>query len=637
MAVFFAFSVVGLYCDVSGVYTGCESQNGAASVEIGYDLINSTVVFSGTYIGNYGMFGTIQFIAEGLVHDCSLQFDGIFLQNNAQAGGAVYVAFVGALCKNTQTTIYGIYSQNQATLGGAVFLGCFGSAFNSSFSIQGNFTGNIANAQEGGAVMLQLTGSTFARSVFQISDSLFEGNRAVFGGAVCIQLGCLNSSGSGFDFCVAVTQVNILMSGNTFVRNMASQSGGAISAALIGNVSSAAVLPGGSAAAASASVSMFNMRVALSVFRSNIAQASGGALSVVLSSITDSLFKLEDCVMDSNTASFFGGALSITSFATTQNQTAANLFNWTATSFELDGDRFANNTASVGGAIDLTLDAVNFIDNCSGMIIRQCSFQNHSARQQGGSIRFSARATPCLLAICGSSIINSSAGIEGGGLFVQGQAHVRVRNSSFVNCKAFMAGGAVGVTGAGNGIGTLSFVNSSIVSPEWVDTNSVTGLQCVVDGVGAIEFSDSVVDGDGGGVCGCSNDSTTGGVHFGGSRGASGNSANGVADGSDNYNSVMMAQVLSCVGGFVAASKVSTLQTTQLVLSSNTVAGFDSNIINTTLQLWVAQCAGCPSHFYSLNKPQCYASQGVSVSEACLPCPNGASCPGGAVVNSTDG
>ena len=572
-----SFTVAPLVCS-----NNYGTFGGAVMFYMAGPLINTNVTVTGFYANNRALHGggAVLFIYSGMNFSNNI-LDGSFVNNFAEIGGATYLVQSGPVTDQSSLVTTGYFYNNTAQSdGGAATFTFFKSVQDSELVVSGNYSSNVAQTQEAGAVSLELTGVSYSGSRFLFTNGSFSNNNAEFGGALSVQVGCIVPSGAQVNLsCVAVADVNIQVSNSMFSENTALVAGGAVFVVLIGNVT---------AAEDQAATSRVMVNVSSCQFYSNRAQASGGAISLSMTSMNDNAIAIGGCVFGGNSAQFSGGALSILGVVTSSQ--IQQISSWNASTVTIHRHCvFTGNAAAFGGAIDFVLNNVNMMEN-SGLSVQQTAFFNNSASQQGGAVKLTATQGNCFLELLHCTIANSYAGIEGGGLFVQGVARVTVANSTFVNCSADVAASALGMTGTGE-LGSFHFINSSqIISPLGVAESSFQGQQSFVQGV---------------------------------------------------QNITLGSHVLQCVGGTVQSSEISTLQISQYSISSNNVVGFHSNGTSTTLQVWTSNCAPCAARSYALNRPECYgttvAAKWSKQAVVCFDCPSGAVCAGGSDVSSTEG
>ena len=293
---------------------------------------------------------------------------------------------------------------------------------------------------------------------------------------------------------------------------------------------------------------------------------------------------------------------------------------WVATLINVkDHCEFQDNSAALGGALDFSLNTVNMSSNSSSsgsgsgsvsgsgdgnnsasagnlsmITLENLVLLRNKASLQGGALHvFTQHYNNCFLTMKNCIITDSAAEVEGGGVFIQGDANLTVINTTFSGCSAPVSSSALGMIGTSGGFGRLVFVsNSCVISPHAYDE----GQQIFVQGVESIQVNSN-----------------------------------------NAYNEGMNPHILQCVGGTVASSNISTLHMVQTTLTSASILGFFSSNMSTRLQVWVGKCRACAVHFYALDRPECYGTIGATAENVCLPCPDGAVCSGGTQVASTDG
>lgn len=184
-----------------------------------------------------------------------------------------------------------------------------------------------------------------------------------------------------------------------------------------------------------------------------------------------------------------------------------------------------------------------------------------------------------------SRFVDLSAGVDGAALFLQGPMDVYLYNAEFKGNKASSVGSALSIVGEGDGRGSFTVINSSMVAPRSISNQSLL-QQFSVQQVASVSES--------------------------------------------NFS-------VACIG-----AESSTLPTTFQVKQIHVIESNDPKKHNLPWQLEVipftqaqftGTCFTCAAETYALDLPGCQ----VSSTSSCKPCPEeGAICPGGTEVFSKD-
>ena len=279
--------------------------------------------------------------------------------------------------------------------------GAFCAGLNTTIQIQEtNFTRN--RADQGGAIDVDMY------SYLRITNCTFEDNRANHGGAIF----------GGFDLICEII-------GSQFLKNSASQQGGAINVQTNANLlitNSRLERNFIDTDTGGRIVLAFNVKsnIRETNFTGNSAPNTAGALMVY--SQTDC--HVEWCIFHSNTANTVGGAVVIS----------------IRSSLRIENTNFTNNNSTDGGAIGIDV-------NCK-LHTEMCNYWENVAKQTGGAITLSGGAT----AIIESCLFLSNHAVNGGAVNINPAHDPFVRATFFFRNVASDRGGAITINGAANAI-----------------------------------------------------------------------------------------------------------------------------------------------------------------------------------------
>ena len=279
--------------------------------------------------------------------------------------------------------------------------GAFCAGFNTTIQIQEtNFTHN--KADQGGAIDVDMY------SYLRITNCTFEDNRASHGGAFF----------GGFDLICKII-------GSQFLKNSASQQGGAINVQTNANLlitNSRLERNFVDTDTGGGIVLAFNVKSTIleTNFTGNSAPNTAGALMVY----SQSDCHVEMCVFHSNTANTVGGAVAIS----------------ITSSLRIKNSNFTNNNSTDGGAI--------CIDLTCKLHTEMCSYWKNVAKQTGGAIKLIGGGT----AVIESCLFLSNHAENGGAVNINAAPHPFLRSTFFFRNVASDRGGAVTINEATNAI-----------------------------------------------------------------------------------------------------------------------------------------------------------------------------------------
>ncbi len=316
-----------------------------------------------------------------------------------------------------------------------------------------SFTNNTAT-NRGGAIF-----NYYNSSIGEISNTLFEGNTAVYGGAIC-------------NYAVATIGE---ISNSVFKGNTVSYNGGAIynDTATIGEISDT-LFEGNKANRGGAifnylhtttTISITSIKGELSVdaegnvtststFKNNRADAGGGA---IYNSRESSIGSIEGTVFETNYGGT-GGAILLSetasigtitnSFFTGNTALVAGAIYNGGTISEISGGAFTNNEASStnGGAI-VNRDTISEISDVT--------FTSNTAGGSGGAIY----STGTISEISDATFTSNTSGGSGGAIYNTGT--IEISSGTFMNNKANSGdGGAIYNSGAKSEISDVTFMTN---------------------------------------------------------------------------------------------------------------------------------------------------------------------------------
>ncbi|WP_298501802.1 hypothetical protein [uncultured Methanobrevibacter sp.] len=156
----------------------------------------------------------------------------------------------------------------------------------------------------------------------------------------------------------------------------------------------------------------------------NNSAGQGGALTFHSSGL------VKDCTFTNNSAKYFGGAIS------------TGYYLYAEMDFRAENCNFENNTAPIGGAIQVNGYHVN---------INDCNFNNNTVSQTGGAIHCNAENVN----ITRSNFNGNVANVDGGAVFLNGK-NTFIKDSSFISNEAIPD-----VKKLDDGLGGAIYINST--------------------------------------------------------------------------------------------------------------------------------------------------------------------------------
>ncbi len=440
--------------------------------------------------------------ATGSTAEVTVKDSSVLTENTAKSGGAVYMEQDAVVNIDSSTL-----ELNTATDGGAVYVAETAAEEISATLKLNNATvkKNTATALGGGIYMVN-NGAV-------VTNSTFEANSSILGGAIHNRLGELTSSGSVFKENTAVLDAEekngnggamsvnggiYTSAGNdTFIANSAAGHAGAIYSTYVSN-QDAEKVPG-------------VLNIGASAFDSNTATV-GGAISVRTSceaNITSATFTknsasskensggggaifagwgaitLNGCVLDSNSTGFYGGAVSAPG-------SEVNISNNT---------EFKNNTGATGTAVHLR--------DGGTATLSDVKLTGNEGTSGNGTVYITGSGTLSMTNITATGNSNSNGAV----LYASGSAKVNVTGGSYSENTAVGTGGvfdirtsgAVTISGgefsknSANKGGMLhatgSSVNVTIQNSALINSNTATTGGAIFMDLGAtVTVKDSTID-----------------------------------------------------------------------------------------------------------------------------------------------
>ena len=485
--------------------------NGGA-IYIAYGSDNS-VINNSVFTGNAanGLGGAIDIVADNIAIENSN-----FTDNHAANGGAI---FVESDSGNTNIT-NDIFTGNGATQdGGAINLFASGVNINETEFYE-NTAGN-----NGGAVYIggEGTSNTIHDSVFEdndagshggaidwrasageIIDTNFTGNSAEYGGAIYLNGISTNSNISNIRFdsntaskhggAIDCNATEMALTNSVFTNNIANEYGGALCRE----------------EGATGGVGLNN------TFIKNHADISGGAIAWLgVDNIT-----IRNYTFENNTADFSGGAIFANSdsadckvydsvftndFITSTIGGRGGAIDWLGNNGTIENANFTNCVAPNGGAVYVGIESDNFtISNASftlckslgdggaillhgdNVTIDTVNFTSNSAFGHGGAFAgmdsVNANITNCNFNYNTASGYTDPSGTsygDGGAVYWADSVNFRIADSNFTSNQAILSGGAISAVNCNDSVVSNIFTSHSKGFVEggaisWTNSNNVT-------------------------------------------------------------------------------------------------------------------------------------------------------------------
>ena len=485
-------------------------NGGAIYIADGSDnsLINNSV-FTGNAANELG--GAIDIVADNIAIENSN-----FTDNHAANGGAI---FVESDSGNTNIT-NDIFTGNGATQdGGAINLFASGVNINETEFYE-NTAGN-----NGGAVYIggEGTSNTIHDSVFEdndagshggaidwrasageIIDTNFTGNSAEYGGAIYLNGISTNSNISNIRFdsntaskhggAIDCNATEMALTNSVFTNNIANEYGGALCRE----------------EGATGGVGLNN------TFIKNHADISGGAIAWLgVDNIT-----IRNYTFENNTADFSGGAIFANSdsadckvydsvftndFITSTIGGRGGAIDWLGNNGTIENANFTNCVAPNGGAVYVGIESDNFtISNASftlckslgdggaillhgdNVTIDTVNFTSNSAFGHGGAFAgmysVNANITNCNFNYNTASGYTDPSGTsygDGGAVYWADSVNFRIADSNFTSNQAILSGGAISAVNCNDSVVSNIFTSRSKGFVEggaisWTNSNNVT-------------------------------------------------------------------------------------------------------------------------------------------------------------------
>ncbi|WP_296887139.1 Ig-like domain repeat protein [uncultured Methanobrevibacter sp.] len=443
--------------------------------------------------------------------------NSIIEHNNATIGGGIYYNVTAPDCQIINTT----FVENTAvTHGGAIDcnasrMGLFNTTFEENFAYVGAALCREINATDGRGKnntfignYAEYAGAALAwinATHISIDDYHFYNNHVGYsGGAIYV--------GEGSKNCEILNCVF----DNNWVENETDGHGGAIEwyseKGLVynSNFINNHAYDGGAIYVGSASG---EINITKSTFRDNIAVTTGGAISIDASAVTVNASNFYNNNATRGGALFVGGvgtdnyiygSVFEGNNAISTNETAMNglggAIDWVASSGTIVDTRFTDNHADYGGG-------VYFGENSINSRIQNCLFEGNDAKYNGGAIDcnsssmyltntvFDGNVAQFGAALCRETNAKSGSGanntfknnhaiVVGAALAWMGSIGIKIKNYTFINNSADVAGGAIYVSPTSH--------NCSVIDCNFVDnyvTNKTNGW------IGGEQFSWTAWDG----------------------------------------------------------------------------------------------------------------------------------------------
>ena len=485
-------------------------NGGAIYIADGSDnsLINNSV-FTGNAANELG--GAIDIVADNIAIENSN-----FTDNHAANGGAI---FVESDSGNTNIT-NDLFTGNGATQdGGAINLFASGVNINETEFYE-NTAGN-----NGGAVYIggEGTSNTIHDSVFEdndagshggaidwrasageIIDTNFTGNSAEYGGAIYLNGISTNSNISNIRFdsntaskhggAIDCNATEMALTNSVFTNNIANEYGGALCRE----------------EGATGGVGLNN------TFIKNHADISGGAIAWLgVDNIT-----IRNYTFENNTADFSGGAIFANSdsadckvydsvftndFITSTIGGRGGAIDWLGNNGTIENANFTNCVAPNGGAVYVGIESDNFtISNASftlckslgdggaillhgdNVTIDTVNFTSNSAFGHGGALAgmdsVNANITNCNFNYNTASGYTDPSGTsygDGGAVYWADSVNFRIADSNFTSNQAILSGGAISAVNCNDSVVSNIFTSHSKGFVEggaisWTNSNNVT-------------------------------------------------------------------------------------------------------------------------------------------------------------------
>ena len=464
--------------------------------------IDNVILVGGNASGQYGdgidMGGAIFWAGpNGIISNSIIE------HNNATIGGGIYYNVTAPDCQIINTT----FDKNTAvTHGGAIDcnasrMGLFNTTFEENFAYVGAALCREINATEGHGKnntfignYAEYAGAALAwinATRISIDDYHFYNNHVGYsGGAIYV--------GEGSKNCEILNCVF----DNNWVENETDGHGGAIEwyseKGLVynSNFTNNHAYDGGAIYVGSASG---EINITKSTFRDNIAVTTGGAISIDASAVTVNASNFYNNNATRGGALFVGGvgtdnyiygSVFEGNNAISTNETAMNglggAIDWVASSGTIVDTRFTDNHADYGGG-------VYFGENSINSRIENCLFEGNDAKYNGGAIDcnsssmyltntvFDGNVAQFGAALCRETNAKSGSGanntfknnhaiVVGAALAWMGSIGIKIKNYTFINNSADVAGGAIYVSPTSH--------NCSVIDCNFVDnyvTNKTNG------------------------------------------------------------------------------------------------------------------------------------------------------------------
>ena len=467
--------------------------------------IDNVILVGGNASGKYGdgidMGGAIFWAGpNGIISNSIIE------HNNATIGGGIYYNVTAPDCQIINTT----FVENTAvTHGGAIDcnasrMGLFNTTFDGNFAYIGAALCREINATEGHGKnntfignYAEYAGAALAwinATRISIDDYHFYNNHVGYsGGAIYV--------GEGSKNC----EILNCIFDNNWVENETDGHGGAIEwyseKGLVYNseFTNNRAYDGGAIYVGSASG---EINITKSTFHDNIAVTTGGAISIDASAVTVNASNFYNNNATRGGALFVGGvgtdnyiygSVFEGNNAISTTETAMNglggAIDWVASSGTIVDTRFTDNHADYGGG-------VYFGENSINSIIENCLFEGNDAKYNGGAIDcnassmyltntvFDGNVAQFGAALCRETNAKSGSGanntfknnhaiVVGAALGWMGSIGITIKNYTFINNSADVAGGAIYVSPTSH--------NCSVIDCNFVDnyvtdkTNGWTG------------------------------------------------------------------------------------------------------------------------------------------------------------------
>ena len=319
------------------------------------------------------------------LNTCNTTIDNCtFRKNNAYIAGSIRIGTEEYSRKTPPTAnitiIRSVFESNQAIFqGGAIFTGHYIYLKVSNCT----FNNNSASLDDGGAIEISINGTGL------IEKSIFVNNTA---GNLKYDLTNKNPQAGA----VKIYYANATLKNNSFINNMAAQSGGAIH------------------------VNTGNMTSSNNIFKSNNA-TFGGVIRVNNEKENINYIKIENDSYYENSALTNGGVLYITD----------------KVNVSIKNSNFTRNT--VGNDSNSGRGGVIYQKSCDITLINNMFFKNH-ANSYGGSIYLLDNNT---LYTYNNSFINNTSSKSGGAIHNNNNSKLNINKTNFINNTAINKGGAL--------------------------------------------------------------------------------------------------------------------------------------------------------------------------------------------------